>query len=524
LPKPSKLNFPLVNEFPYLGHAIEELLCCLGVAAPLFIWESSGPSKKQESSVHLDKRYSYIGLTAAKYLSIVGETVKISSPTSSVTSPIAEFDGELLQPLAESLKLTTKCTRRAEGVDSPVPFTGGAIGFLSHDSARYFERVVGLKAETAEPDLFFVFPETFLAIDHHQQKIFLITTAEHSNTVGTEDAEFLDNLLKVHGQFADKLKLLAEGKCASLLPNRASALVTTAQVTARFSKSQFVTQVERAKDYIKAGDVYQVILANTFTTEFFGDSLDVYLRLKSINPSPYHFYLPFADNKTLVGASPEVMLKSEPRSKSVPHSTDNSKSESDQQLLKMRLVAGTYPRELATDSERHTIEKLKSDEKERAEHVMLIDHARNDIGRVAEIGSVEVSDMLSVETYKEVHHLVSQVSGVLKSEYTVLDALRSCHPISTLTGTPKIRAMEIIAELESASRGVYGGTICMIGNDGSLDSAVVIRSVILDGEKATIRAGAGIVYDSVPEREFQECYWKAQAVLAALGVSDDRDN
>ena len=326
-----------------------------------------------------------------------------------------------------------------------------AVGFISYDAARYLEKIKGATGSKF-PDLYFLKTKNFVE-KNRDGSIFPCTADNKPNC------------------FDKKIE-----------PSRF------------FSKEQFMGMVRKAKAYIKAGDVFQVVLSNCFEVEASPNPLEVYQRLKALNPSPYHFLIRFGEH-TLVGASPEVMLR--------------SKKIKDKTKVLMRPVAGTYPKNSPAES-------LPRDPKEQAEHIMLVDHARNDIGRVAEIASVEVSDLLNVETYRDVYHLVSQVSGILKPEENIFSALESCFPIATLTGTPKIRAMEIIAELEGPTRGPFGGAAMMIDEHGMLDSGVIIRSAIIGKETTRIQAGAGIVYDSSPEREYEECLWKAKAVIDAL--------
>jgi len=356
-------------------------------------------------------------------------------------------------------------------------FVGGLMGFISYDVGRFFERLKNSKGSASEPDIFLLESPISLRFDQEKEEFELRWLEEYASPTEVEEIE----------------KLLSEDECP--LPARATG--GEANFSEHYSREKFIALVKRAKEYISTGDIFQVVIANTFFSEKKIDPLKVFLHLRLSNPSPYHFLVRYGQG-TLVGASPEVMLR-------------GGQQSDGKTTVNMRLVAGTYPKAAPGQAE-----VLGRDTKELAEHLMLVDHARNDIGRVAECGKVAVSDLFSVETYSNVHHLVSQVSGVLKREEDVLSALQSSFPIATLTGTPKIRAMEIIAELEAPSRGIFGGAVVQMGYDGSIDSAVAIRALVSDERGTKIQAGAGIVYDSDPSREYEECYWKARALFEAV--------
>lgn len=380
-----------------------------------------------------------------------------------------------------------------EGLDThpqlPYP-TGGVFGFIAYDVARYFERLPSMEGHHTEPDIFLLSTETVVIVDRHLGSLTVIGTPADDSRRSMERTQ--------------KAVRDATAQLRAATPPAASVsepIHTTPSPL--FSKQEFMEKVRRAKEYIAAGDIFQVVLGNTFTLPPVSDPLSLFETLRTTNPSPYHFMIRF-DNQTLVGASPEVMVRGE-------KSLLRGRTE-----INMRLVAGTYPRGATPDEDARQAALLSADEKERAEHLMLVDHARNDIGRVARTGSVEVRDLFSVESYSNIHHLVTEVSGALKPEENVLTALRSCFPIATLTGTPKIRAMEIIAELEGPSRGIFGGAIVAFGDCGGIDSAVAIRSVLCSTKESVIRAGAGIVIDSDEAREYSECVLKAKALADSV--------
>jgi anthranilate synthase component 1 len=269
-----------------------------------------------------------------------------------------------------------------------------------------------------------------------------------------------------------------------------------------FSREDFMKGVERAKEYIKAGDVIQVVLSQRFSTEIHCDPFDIYRGLRSINPSPYLFYLKM-DDTILLGASPEVMVRLEGRE------------------IEVRPLAGTRRRGKSSEEDLAMEKDLLSDEKERAEHIMLVDLGRNDVGRVAEIGSVEVTELMGVERYSHVMHIVSHIRGSLLSDRNAFDVFQATFPAGTVSGSPKIRAMEIIEELEPVRRGPYAGAVGYFSFSGNMDTCITIRSILIKDGKAMIQAGAGIVADSDPEKEYDETLNKAQAVFRAIQIAEE---
>src|SRR5690349_5527257 len=269
--------------------------------------------------------------------------------------------------------------------------------------------------------------------------------------------------------------------------------------TSNTTRAEFESMVTTAKEFIAAGDIFQVVLSQRFETDFVGDPVDLYRALRFGNPSPYMFCLRFDPNFTVLGSSPEVHLRIR------------------DQIAELRPIAGTYPRGKNPAEDEHLAQALIADPKERAEHVMLIDLGRNDLGRVGEFGSVRVTEQMVIERYSHVMHIVSHVMAKLRPDKNVFDAIRATFPAGTVSGAPKIRAMQIIAELEKAKRGFYAGIVGYFGFDGSHDSCIAIRSIVLKDGKAYLQTGAGIVADSDPSREFDECMNKAKAMLAAIG-------
>jgi len=278
---------------------------------------------------------------------------------------------------------------------------------------------------------------------------------------------------------------------------RASPCGRKPRIASNMARAEFIAKVERAKEYIVAGDIIQVVISQRFQRPTSAHPFAVYRALRTVNPSPYMYYLELGDCH-IVGASPELLVRVEDG------------------VVATHPIAGTRPRGRDPEEDRALEEELRGDEKEKAEHIMLLDLGRNDIGRVSEPGTVQVSQLMDVERYSHVMHLVSHVSGRLRSEMTPYDALRACFPAGTVSGAPKIRAMEIIAELEPEQRGPYAGAVGYFDLSGNLDTAITIRTVVMKDGVAHVQAGGGIVFDSVPEREYQESVNKAQALMRAI--------
>lgn len=364
---------------------------------------------------------------------------------------------------------------------APPPFLGGFLCLIGYEAARALERIKGVEAHPTLPELLLLKIDSFIVWDSTTTTAHLVHWP-----LGREGLQ--SNWTKLLTEMPD-----SEPSTAPTL-NLKDMDFNLENTRLKKSRKEFISMVEQAKEYIAAGDIFQVVLSNSYSSPEVISAIDFYNALCTLNPSPYQF-LVSTPEYSLVGSSPELMLYVEP-----PLAGESK--------ISMRLVAGTYPREASSG-----VPDMCADPKEHAEHVMLVDHVRNDIGRVAKIGSVTVEDLCAIETYKDVHHLVSQVSGILTETTSSIDALRATFPIATLTGTPKIRAMEIIAELEKSPRGFFGGAVALLGYNGFLESSVIIRSALLHSQGIEIQAGAGIVHDSQPSREFDECNWKASALL-----------
>lgn len=372
-------------------------------------------------------------------------------------------------------------------------FAGGAVGFLGYDVVRSFEPTVPSpdKDELGVPEMLFMVMSLLVVFDHRERRMKLIANA------------FLDGE-KDHEKAYAAAKALIESALARLsrpceLPYiDAQRKGPPADTQSNMSRERFEAGVETAKRHIVAGDIFQVVLSQRFETEFAGDALDLYRCLRLINPSPYMFCLRLGDF-SLVGSSPELHVRVMDR------------------VVEVRPIAGTRRRGKSVEEDQRNSEELLSDLKERAEHVMLVDLARNDLGRIAEFGSVRVTEQMLVERYSHVMHLVSHVTARLAANKTAYDAMRATFPAGTVSGAPKIRAMQIINDLEQEKRGCYAGAVGYFGFDGALDCCIALRSVVLKNNRAYVQAGAGIVADSSPSAEYKETLSKAMATMEAIG-------
>jgi len=380
----------------------------------------------------------------------------------------------------------------------PVPtadlprFHGGMVGYLSYDVARYFEKLPSPDHDPLGlPESMLMLADTLLVFDHLTHKIKIVS---HVHLDGDVEAAYFRATQKID-ILADRLEHPVCSEVSKNIPSIGSV------VSSNFSQAEFETRVLQAKEHIYAGDIIQVVLSQRLERHTNANPFDIYRALRSINPSPYMYYLHLGDFH-IVGASPELLVRVEDG------------------VVSNHPIAGTRPRGKDAAEDLALEEELRNDEKERAEHIMLVDLGRNDIGRISEPGTVEVTQLIDVERYSHVMHLVSHVQGKLRGELSQFDALRSCFPAGTVSGAPKIRAMEIIAELERIKRGPYAGAVGYFDFSGNLDTAIAIRTIVIKNNIAYIQAGAGIVADSVPEREYQESLNKAQALLAAIDQAE----
>jgi len=368
---------------------------------------------------------------------------------------------------------------------------GGFFGYLSYDAVKFFEPKVKVNPQKEDSriyDMLFFVPEILLIFDNIKHKVILI------GFIFAEDG----NLKRKYADIVDLISAVKESlKKPPPVPRMKHADLNW---EVNVSDDEFKEMVKTAKEYIKAGDIVQVVLSRRFATEFYGDPLALYRALRFVNPSPYMYYLDFEDFQ-IVGASPEVLVRVEGRK------------------VETRPIAGTRRRGKTPEEDLELERELLSDEKERAEHIMLVDLARNDLGRVCKFGSVKVDELMVIERYSHVMHIVSNVSGTLRDDADSFDVLKAVFPAGTVSGAPKIRAMQIIDEMEKSERGVYAGAVGYFSFDGNLDTAIAIRTAIVKGNTLFVQAGAGIVADSVPELEAKETVNKARALFKALELA-----
>jgi anthranilate synthase component 1 len=382
---------------------------------------------------------------------------------------------------------------RLPAIDDLPPFAGGAVGFFGYDLVRTVESLgepnpdpIGL------PDMALMISDVLVVFDHMRHELTLMAYA------------FADDEAELDAAYAAAVRRLTNlrERLRGPVPRRSARRDpdAAAEFTSNMTREQFEANVRRIVEYVHAGDAFQVVPSQRFSAPSPVEAFSIYRGLRTVNPSPYMYFLDFGDFQ-LAGASPEPLVKVTGR------------------RAETRPIAGTYPRGESEEEDRRRAEELLRDPKERAEHVMLVDLGRNDLGRVCEFGSVEVDEFMIVEAYSHVHHIVSQVSGTLRPEVTAMDALRAVLPAGTLSGAPKVRAMQIIDELEPHKRGSYGGAIGYLGFSGDLDTAIHIRTVVVKDGVVHVQAGGGTVADAKPDYEYRESVSKAKAVFAAVELA-----
>jgi len=432
-------------------------------------------------------RYTFIGVRPYKRIVARGTSIEIRE-----RGRTRRVEGNIFQLWKEAIE-----GHRPARVSGLPPFTAGAVGFFAYEVVRQIER---LPEKTADdlglPDACLMFFDEVLAFDHVKKEILLIVTADVQRQ---KPAAAYEDALRRLARFERRL---ARPLADSVLRPRVKKVAGKLKIESRTKKKDFLKAVERSKEYIAAGDVFQVVVSQRFDVKPEVDPFSVYRALRIGNPSPYLYFLRFGLEKPadthIVGSSPELLVRVQGRK------------------VEYRPIAGTQPRGTNEEEDLRLEQHLLHDEKERAEHVMLVDLGRNDVGRVSEYGSVRVKDLMFIERYSHVMHLVSAIEGKLREGLTAVDAFEACFPAGTLSGAPKVRAMEIIEELEPTRRGIYGGSVLYADFSGNLTSCIGIRTLLMRGKQGHIQAGAGIVADSVPEREYEESVNKAKAVVRAI--------
>jgi anthranilate synthase component 1 len=445
--------------------------------APSFLLESA----EQSDQVG---RYSFLGFGSRATFTATGKTLTITEGSQTRTFEAQRDPLDELEKWLAPFKTPTDA--------SMPPFHGGAVGYIGYDCIRWFEPTIPPppKDELGIPDMFFMVTETVVIFDHRRRRIRIVANIFPGEV---DPGASYDEAAKRISQLLERLR---RPQAFDLLFTESTP--TTAPATSNTTREEYHAMVNQAQEYIRAGDIFQIVLAQRFETEFTGDALDLYRSLRFVNPSPYMFCLRCPGGYSLVGSSPEVHVRL----------TGD--------LVEIRPIAGTRRRGATPEEDAANADDLMADPKERAEHLMLVDLARNDVGRIAEYGSVKVTDFMTIERYSHVMHIVSHVSGKLAGGRSAFDVMRATFPAGTVSGAPKVRAMQILNELEKSKRCSYSGAVGYFGFDGNHDSCIALRTVLLKDGKAYVQSGGGVVADSTPEGEYQETVNKAMAGMRAI--------
>jgi anthranilate synthase component 1 len=431
-------------------------------------------------------RYSFLGSNPALILRTKGRRATLIEAGTARQIEIA--------PDEDPLSLLEQLLGRYQYVEDPAlpRFCGGAVGFFGYDVVRFFEDLPDNNPDELNvDDACFLFTDTLLIFDHVRHRIQVLCNAHVTDDAGAAYDEALE-----------KIEALVARLRAPYAPPAPPTLPSTPiQVEHCFPRPDYEAAVERCREYILAGDAFQIVLSQRFIVKFTTSPWDIYRALRSVNPSPYMYYLDLGRRK-VIGTSPEILVTAA------------------QRTVCVRPIAGTRPRGKTPEEDARLEAELLADEKERAEHIMLVDLGRNDIGRVCEYGSVRLDELMTIERYSHVMHIVSNVTGRLSEDRDVFDVLRACFPAGTVSGAPKVRAMEIIDEQEPTRRGFYAGALGYFSYSGDMDMAITIRTMLVDGQTAYLQAGGGLVADSVPANEYQECVNKAGALVAAIRLAE----
>jgi anthranilate synthase component I len=432
-------------------------------------------------------RYSFLGSRPSVIVKSFGKSVEITRDGKTSKSTFEQDPLEVVKKVLSAYKPV---------LDPSLPrFFGGAVGFMGYDVVRFFEELPAREKEgLGTPDIFFMITDTLVIFDNITHMIKVVSNAhvkgQSAEAAYKEATRKINALVRKLKQGSSKFKVQSSKK----KPKGHT-------LTSNFTKAQYEQAVLKAKEFIKAGDIFQVVPSQRFETKINVEPYEIYRALRLINPSPYMYFLRCGDT-TVVGASPEVMVRLEG------------------ERIDLRPIAGTRKRGVTEEEDRGLAEELLADPKERAEHIMLVDLGRNDVGRVSEPGSVNVSELMVIERYSHVMHIVSNVRGRLSKGSDSYDVIRACFPAGTVSGAPKIRAMEIIDELEPTRRGPYAGAVGYFGFSGNMDTCITIRTLVIKKGVAYIQAGGGVVADSDPAAEYQETVNKAKAMMRAVEMAE----
>jgi len=433
-------------------------------------------------------RYSFLGSNPGLVFKAKGSRAEV------ITGEGIQFH-EINTDVLEPLKAILSRYRPVRADDLP-RFYGGMVGFLGYDVVRQFERLPATAKDDLDlPDALFLLTDTLVIFDNVSHRIKVVSNAHVPETTPHRLREAYEEAAKKIDAIISSLR---RPLGASLTPHGGR---DAPQLTSTMSRGEFKQAVESAKEYVRAGDIVQAVISQRLSARTSADPFDIYRALRVINPSPYMYYLRLGDLR-VVGSSPEVLVRLEGG------------------RIHLRPIAGTRPRGSNEEHDLALERELLDDPKERAEHIMLVDLGRNDVGRVARIGSVKVTELMVVERYSHVMHIVSNINGELEEGRDAFDLLRACFPAGTVTGAPKIRAMEIIEELERVRRGPYAGAVGYFGFSGNMDTCITIRTVLIAEGNAHVQVGAGIVADSNPEREYEETMNKAKGMIKAIEMAE----
>ncbi|WP_096200932.1 anthranilate synthase component I [Bacillus sp. FJAT-45350] len=436
-------------------------------------------------------RYSFIGLDPFLYLYEHGEGYVLETKDKQRIYEGEHFQDTFDQALAYV---------NVKPIDVPIPFKGGAVGYMSYDTVEKIEPVLATDEVADEGYIHFVFCETIISYDHINKEMYVVTQPRISGESTSHHEEIYQAATKKINNIVAKITTRGE-EHKLFAPPTTSAEVDFSRVKSNYERSKFLSDVGKIKEYIKSGDIFQAVLSQRFEVDITVNALEIYRVLRMINPSPYLFYLKI-NNLEIVGSSPERLVQVQ----------DGH--------IEIHPIAGTRPRGNSKEEDQQLAKELLADEKERAEHFMLVDLARNDVGRVAKYGSVKTPVLLEIGKFSHVMHIISKVTGEIANDVHPINVLGASFPAGTVSGAPKIRAMEILQEIEPTKRGIYAGAIGYLGYDGNIDSCIAIRTMVIKNKKAYVQAGAGVVADSVAENEYEETRNKAKALIKAIQVAE----
>jgi anthranilate synthase component I len=430
-------------------------------------------------------RYSFVGVRPHVIFESQGTDIRITEG-----SAVREFE-TTRDPLHELEALMQRYRYVASPALADARFAGGAVGFLTYDMVRFFEPTVQAPPpdDLGMPESLFTITDTVLIFDHRTRRLRIVVNALVENDV---DGAFK----RASDRISEIVERLSKPTTLPMIPITATPDVPTP--TGNTTREEFMRMVSDGKEFIRAGDIFQFVPSQRFSADYAGDPLTLYRALRFVNPSPYMFCMKFDGRFSLVGSSPEVHVRA-----------INGR-------IEIRPIAGTRKRGATPEEDESNADDLLADPKERAEHLMLVDLARNDVGRASEFGSVRVTDFMTIERYSHVMHIVSNVEGRLRPDRTSYDVMRATFPAGTVSGSPKVRALQIINGCEKNKRGVYAGAVGYFGFDGNSDSCIALRTIVLKDGKAYVQAGAGVVADSTPEGEYQETVNKAMGMMSAI--------